>query len=163
MPGPRPPRSRGGQDGFTLIELAVSMTVLGVLLAMAVPAWSSYRVNQDRVSASRELVSLLRNAQLRAVAEETTYRVDVDAAARTVQVHRFTGVSYVLRSSTTLAGSSVLVQAPAFRDKAGTITPSAYFYARGTASPGGVTVASASGDRRHVISVEGLTGRVSTD
>lgn len=159
----RPSRSRVGQDGFTLIELAVSMTVLGVLLAMAVPAWSSYRTNQDRVVASREVVSLLRNDQLRAVAEETTYRVDVDAAARILEVQRFDGVTYVRRSATKLQGSSVLVQAPAFRDKGGTTTSSAYFYARGTASPGEVTVASSAGDRRHVISVEGLTGRVSSD
>jgi prepilin-type N-terminal cleavage/methylation domain-containing protein len=158
----RPRRSRSGQGGFTVVELAVSMTVLGVLLAMAVPAWSSYRSNQERLGATREVVSILRNAQLRAVAEETSYRVDVLAATNTLAVHRFDGKAYLHRSTTTLTGSSVLLQAPAFRDKTGAVTTTAYFYARGTASPGGVTVASRTGDRRHVIDVEGLTGRVSS-
>src|SRR5688500_14515804 len=77
------------EQGFTLIELAVPMSVLGVLLAMGAPAWGKYKTTQEQRSAAREIVSVLRNAQVHATAEERLYRVDVDATARTLSVFRY--------------------------------------------------------------------------
>lgn len=155
----RSPADREG--GFTLIELSVAMVILGVLLAMAGPAWQKYQANQERVSASREVVSVLRAAQVKATSEEATYRVDVDAASRSLKTYRFDGASYQLRSTSTIDGSSVTL-AGAFKDKSGAITSSAYFYPRGTASPGQAEVMRAGHAKKHVITVEGLTGRVSS-
>ncbi len=148
--------------GFTLIELSVAMVILGILLGMAAPAWKNYATNQERVSASREVVSVLRTAQTRATAEETTYRVDVDATAKTLTVFRFDGSTYVQRSISALEGRTVLLQQVAFIGKDGVSTSSAYFYARGTASPGKVIVALKGRSQQNVITVEGLTGRVSS-
>jgi prepilin-type N-terminal cleavage/methylation domain-containing protein len=149
------------QAGFTLIELSMAMVILGILLAMAGPTWQKYQGNQERVSASQEVVSVLRAAQVRATAEEATYRVDVDSASRSLKTYRFDGAGYQLRSTSTLEGSSLSLSG-AFKDKAGATTASAYFYPRGTASPGQAEVARAGHVRKHVITVEGLTGRVSS-
>lgn len=145
-----------------MIELLVAMVILGVLTAFAAPAWKTYQVNQQRVSASREVVSVLRTAQIRATAEETTYRVDVDSAARTLTVLRFDGAAYVQRSVSRLEGGAVRLSNVAFTGKDGASAATAYFYARGTASPGQVVVALDGRPQQHVITVEGLTGRVSS-
>ncbi len=161
--------SRAGQrktcradSGFTLVELAVAMVIFGALLSLAVPGWSNYQRNQEGVSASREIVSVLRNAQMRATAEVATYRVDVDLAARTLTVHRYDGAVYVQLRTSALDGQQLRVDEAGFIDKLGATTTSAYFYPRGTASPGKVVVSRAGHPVKHVIKVEGLTGRVFT-
>lgn len=155
--------AHGGSDGgFTLVELAVAMVLLGALLALAVPGWGAYQATQERVSASREIVSVLRNAQMRATAEEATYRVDVDLAQRRLSVYRFDGAAYVARTTSVLDGRRLQITQAGFQDKLGATTTSAYFYPRGTASPGRVSVGRAGDPVEHVITVEGLTGRVST-
>ena len=154
-------RRLGADGGFTMIELSVAMVLVGILMAMAGPAWQQYRANQERVSASREVVSVLRAAQLRATAEEATYRVDVESSTRTLKTYRFDGSSYQLRSSSRLTGGSITL-AGSFKDKAGVSSASAYFYPRGTASPGMAEVGRAGDTRKHLINVEGLTGRVSS-
>jgi prepilin-type N-terminal cleavage/methylation domain-containing protein len=158
----QPARAAAGEGGFTLVEAVVGLSIVGILMAMAVPAWDNYRAAQERVSASRDVVSVLRHTQMRATAEETSYRVRIDAAARRLTVARYDGAVWVTRGSRALQGSAVRVTEPAFVDRSGTTTADAFFYARGTASPGSVRVSSSGSELSHVITVEGLTGRVST-
>lgn len=159
-------RAAGGPGrsdaGVTLIELAVAVVVLAILIGLTNTGWGRYRESQEAVSASGEVVSVLRNAQMRATAEATTYRVDVDPVARTLTVHRYDGAGYVQRARTTLGGGSLRVDEASFSDKTGAVTTSAYFYPRGTASPGRVVVGREGSGTPRVITIEGLTGRVST-
>ncbi len=138
------------------------MIMLGILLTLATPAWRTYQANQEDRSAAAAVVSIMRNAHVRATAEATTYRVDVDATARTLTLLRYDGSTYVVRRTEKLEGSNVRVHEVAFTNSAGVPT-SAYFYARGTASPGKVVLKRADRDLKHTITVEGLTGRVSND
>ena len=155
-------RTWRADGGFTVIELAVAMALIGAMLALGTPGWRNYQANQEHVSASRELVSTLRNAQLRATAEETSYRVDVDAVALTLSVYRFDGAGYVQRSVSALDGGQLRVDQAEFIDKLGVTTTSAYFYPRGTASPGRIVLGREGRTVQKVVTVEGLTGRVST-
>lgn len=150
------------QVGFTLIELSVVMAIVGILLAFAAPAWKTYQANQEDRSAAAAVVSMMRNAHVRATSEATSYRVDVDAASRRLTLLRYDGASYVVRRTEKLEGSKVRVDQVAFTNSAGVPT-SAYFYARGTASPGKVVLKRTDRDFKHTITVEGLTGRVTTD
>lgn len=144
-------------QGFTLIELAVAMSILGILVALATPAWRNYQAAQETRSAAAEVVSVLRNAQRRATAEETSYDVAVDAAARTLTVRR----AGVVRNTVRLEGATVRITEVAFTNSAAVPT-SVYFTPRGTASPGRIVISTPGRDRVHTITVEGLTGRVSS-
>jgi prepilin-type N-terminal cleavage/methylation domain-containing protein len=155
-------RHGDADDGFTVIELAVAMVIFGVLVGLTSTGWGRYQASQEAVSASSEVVSVMRNAQMRATAEATTYRVDVDLAGRTLTVLRFDGAAYQQRSVDQLAGSRLSLDSASFLDATGTATASAYFYPRGTASPGQVVLRRTGDETPHVITLVGLTGRVST-
>ena len=157
-------RRASGDRGFTMIELLVTMVIMGVLMALATPAWQSYQGKQERISASRDVVSILRNAQTRATAEETVYRVDVDQTAKTLTLYRYDSAGTpVRRRALVLQGGKVRITGTSFTGgPAGSAATSVFFNPRGTASAGRLVVSREGDAKQHVITVEGLTGRVST-
>ena len=60
-------KGSGGAAGFTLIELAVTVAVLAILLAIAFPSFETM-INQNRLTAaSNEVIAALQHARLEAV------------------------------------------------------------------------------------------------
>jgi prepilin-type N-terminal cleavage/methylation domain-containing protein len=160
-------RHHGGDAGFTLIELLVVMVVMGVLMALAIPSWSHYQNKQDYLNSARTVTSELRQVQLQAVAQETSYRVDFAAGGRTISVYRCdltppaTTCTYTLTHAVTLPGTAATFSSPSFTQSTGAASTSAYFYARGTASDGSLTLTRTNtGGPTYIVTIEGLTGRV---
>lgn len=158
---------RCSDQGFTLIELLLTMTLFGMLTALAVMPLRAYQAAQEQRSASRDVVAALRNAQVRAVSEGTTYKVQF--SAHQVQVFRGNAGVYSLARSYSVANAVTLaVTSPGFTPATSVATPSpapvqdAYFYGRGTASAGSITVTrSSSATKAYTVRIEGLTARVS--
>lgn len=154
------------EGGFTLVELLVTMMLFGILVTLGVMPLRGYQRTQEHVGAAREVVAALRNAQVRAVSEGTTYKVSFSgnaiAVARRDTATTFVDVkSYKLPEAITVevVGAGFT---PSARTGSTTAVPDAYFYARGDASPGEVRVLRASsGTKAYTIKLEGLTARVS--
>jgi type IV fimbrial biogenesis protein FimT len=65
--------TRNPQAGFTVLEIAVTLTLLAVLLAVAVPGVQSLLAVYNRTGAAREVMAQIRNAQSAAVTRGGVY------------------------------------------------------------------------------------------
>lgn len=149
-------------SGVTMIEILVTMVLLGIMAGIAITGYTAWSKASGQVGQARELQSVMRQAQQRAITEgraiclqftstqsysiyrgacDNTGKVQVigPVAANSTQIH-FTG--------------------PVFTATSGTST-GVTFNARGTAWPGTVTVTRTGSSKVYTLTVEGLTGRVS--
>lgn len=152
---------RRDESGFTLIETMMAMVLFGILVGIAVGPYASYRGKQEHISGTRELVAFLRRAQVRAVSEETTYRVDIAGNGKSATAYRFNGATYDAGQVLTTPSGKVTYSAPSFTQTSGGTGSSVWFYARGSGSKGSVTVVRSGTSKTYRIEVEGLTARVS--
>ena len=163
-----PARVRSGEDGFTLIEVLVTLVLASALMAMAVGGWIAFQRAHAEADTAREVAGVLRQAQVRAQAEDATYRVDFGSSTTThYSLYKYGGTSWTLIKSFTTRDSSVKLSGASFAsisgDPAEPNTTSCYFFGRGTATKGSVTVQRDGSSKTYQINVEGFTGRVQYD
>ena len=90
------------QKGFTLIELMIVVAIIGILAAVAIPAYQDYTI-KGKVTEASNLIAGVKQA----VAEQTDYSLlsnvlPADAAAMNAAVNTAISGNYVL--SVTVAG-----------------------------------------------------------
>ena len=144
-------------SGFTLIEVPVTVTLLGVLMASSISGWSSWSKARQQSGTASELQSTLRQTQQRAVTEGTAMCVT------------FTSITYTVSrgscaSSPPPAANRVEGPVPAGRGvqiASGAFPLGVTFTARGTSTDGLVTVTRTGSSQVYTLKVEGFTGRVS--
>ncbi len=150
--------------GFTLVEAMVTVVLLGAVMAIAVGGYRSWAFAHEQSGAARTLQSALRQAQQRAVTEGTSACVTFDVATDTFTVYRGAcdnAAKSKVDGPVRTGSNRVHLEAPAFTTPSGTPTAGVTFTARGTAWPGQVRVTRDRSTKSYVLSVEGLTGRVS--
>ena len=146
--------------GVTLIELVVVFVIIAIGAVLLIPNIGTWLPNYRLRSATRDIVSTMRTAQMRAVSNNAPYRVNFDAADPLVGAAN----SYVLQRDT---GGGAFVNDGTVQTLPTGITISvnllpanrAVFNADSTSSGGSITLQNTKGATR-IISLTTVTGRV---
>ena len=151
-------------EGITLVEVLVTISLMSIMMAIAVSGWSAWGRASEHSGTARELQSVMRQAQQRAVTEGRATCVWFDTTANSYSIYR----GRCSESSKTLVTGpvptghdSIRITDPSFTSAAGTPMAGVTFQGRGTGSPGTVKILRDGSSKVYTIKVEGLTGRVS--
>lgn len=148
--------------GFTLVELLVSLSLVGVMSGLAVTGWSGYAAASEHSGTRNDVVSALRAANQRALAEAKPYCVTFDVVAGTWSTRRLSCTGDVIKGPEQVEGKGVTLSNAAFLQPDASTQPQVLFTPRGTGSKGSMQISRAGSSKVYVITVEGLTGRVSS-
>lgn len=143
--------------GVTFIELVVVFVIIAIGAVLLVPNIGAWLPNYRLRSATRDIVSTMRTAQMRAVSNNIQYRVNFNAseigAANSYILQRNIGGIWVNDGALQTVPSGITVkidQLPSGR---------AIFNFNSTSTAGSVTVQNAKGSQRS-IALTPATGRV---
>jgi prepilin-type N-terminal cleavage/methylation domain-containing protein len=81
--------------GVTLVELLVVFVIIAVGAVLTIPNMGSWIANYRLRTATRDVTSTMRVAQMRAVSNNLNYRVSFDTVAGTYILQRNTGALWV--------------------------------------------------------------------
>lgn len=142
--------------GITLLELITVLVIIAIcalLLAPNIGAWlPSYRLR----SATRDIVSTMRLAQMKAVSNNMAYGVAFDAGG--YQIYRSSG-GLVAEGGLNRLPSGVQFNNNTFPVNGTLNKPFAQFNSNSTSSAGGVTLQNTKGMTK-TINVSSATGRI---
>ena len=149
--------------GFTMIEVMVTIALMGTLMAIAVSGWSSWAKASAHSGAAREIQSAMRQSQQQAVTEggAMCFLFDDGSDSYAIYRGRCSDAAKVLARGPVKLASGVRISTPSFTSEANVPNPGVTFASRGTGSPGTVAVTRDGSSTVYTLSVEGLTGRVS--
>ena len=97
---------RENQEGFTLIELLVVIIIIGILLAIAIPSYLSFRGRAEKAAAQADVRASIPGVEAY-YADHNTYssltsgvlKASYDQGIKNVAVVRATGASYCIQST----------------------------------------------------------------
>lgn len=164
-------RRSAADAGFTLLEMVVVMSILGITMSLGIFGFTNWRDTAQQQGTADELVSSLRSASTRAISEGRTYCVQIASDKRSYTQWRAScGTGTQVSGPVKAQGNAVTLQAAVPFPATAALpspTPSCpptstclYFYPRGTAIPAQVVVNSSARTKTYTVNVEGLTARV---
>jgi prepilin-type N-terminal cleavage/methylation domain-containing protein len=140
------------EKGITLLELIIVMVIIAIGAVLTVPNIGGWLPNYRLRSATRDVVSIMRLAQLKAVSNNTSYRVVFDTVNESYIIEYLNTGSWVAEG-----GSQSLPTGVKFNTTfAGNITT---FLPNSTATDGDITLNNNKGSIKK-IRLLGLTGRI---
>jgi general secretion pathway protein H len=146
----RPAQGRG--RGFTMLEILVVLTLIGLIAAVTIPTFSGGVSTTALKSAAREIAAGLRLARGQAIAQRTEATLELDVAARAFRVLPDPRVHVLPRE---IEIKLYTAQRDLVSDQVGAVR----FYPDGGSNGGRITLAV--GERKFDVDVDWLTGRVS--
>ena len=80
LPARRPARGKSGKKGFTLTELIITLALIAIVGAIAMPSFNRMTVNGNLRSAARDIQGRIAYLKERAMADNTQYTFTFDKA-----------------------------------------------------------------------------------
>lgn len=143
------------KKGITLMELVVVFVIIAIGAVLLVPNIGAWLPNYRLRSATRDVASTMRTAQMKAVSSNTTYGVAFEP--NSIQLYRSSGGLTPEGSAVNLP-IGIQFNNNTFPINATLNKPFAEFNPNSTSSAGGVTLQGARGTKR--ITLTSATGRV---
>jgi len=144
--------------GFTLVELLVTIGLIAIIGAIAIPSYFGYSLNTNLKAAARNIQADFLDLKERAIAENTMYQITFDQSGNTYTIQKGTetGAPYTPIEVRTLSafGGDVGIFNAVFGGGIPTIT----FEGRGIATTGKVVLTNSRGSTATIAaSVSGRT------
>jgi len=142
------------QQGFTLIEMMVTIAIGGILLSIAAGSWNNMRENTRVDSAKEHVVSILQQARLKALSSGLDQTVDVKASTDII--------NDALGQDNNFSLDRVNVQKFACNTCTASdpVSDLITFKRRGTSVNKNIMVSSPGSNRSFIIMVNNVTGRI---
>jgi prepilin-type N-terminal cleavage/methylation domain-containing protein len=144
------------KKGVTLIELVVVLVIIAIMAGLLAPNIGAWLPNYRLRSATRDIVSTMRTAQMKAVSNNIQYRVNLDDAEIGVKgyvlQYQTTGGNWVSDGAVQSLPTGISISANTLPGKHAAFNPNS------TSSAGSVTLISTKGTK--TITVSPATGRV---
>ena len=141
------------KKGVTLIELIVVFVIIAVLALLIAPNIGGFLPSYRLRSATRDIVSTFRAAQMRAISEQISYTVSFNSG----DTGRTNNTAYIL-----IPGGAVTTLPPGVTVVSNTLAGlSAVFNSDSscTSAPGSITLQNTRGTQR-IITIRSATGKV---
>jgi len=142
------------QKGVTLIELVVVFVIIAIGAALTAPNIGGWLPHYRLRSATRDLVSTMRVAQMKAISNNLQYRISFDAGNNNYVLQYQTTAGWVNDGATQTVPTGVQ-----FNTSFGN---TANFFADSTSSNGNVVLNNTKGMTKR-IQLSGATGRIKSE
>jgi len=145
------------KKGITLVELVIVFVIIAIGAVLLVPNIGTWLPNFRLRGATRDVASMLRTAQMKAVSTNIPYGVAFDS--NSYQLYRSSGGLIPEGSVVTLQSGVQFKEPPKFPVNGDLGKPFAQFNPNSTAAAGSLTLQNTKGTQR-TITVTSATGRV---
>jgi Tfp pilus assembly protein FimT len=142
--------------GVTLIELVIVFLIIAIMAGLLVPNIGAWLLNYRLRGAARDIVSIMRTAQLKAVSNNTQFRINLnegDVGLNSYVLQYYTVGTWVNESAIQSLPPGIKIIANTFPGKYANFNPNY------TSSAGSVTLQNKNGATKR-ISLTSSTGRV---
>ena len=142
------------KKGITLIELVVVMAIIAIGAALIAPNIGAWIPNYRLRSATRDVVSALREAQMKAISTNTQYQVSFNPVASSyILQYQDTGGNWINQGVSQVFPSGIVISGITFPGDKANFSPNH------TASTGNITLANKRGSSK-TVTLTSTTGRV---